>query len=104
MEFCSSRRIGAGRCASRTLTWAFTVLAPILAVCGMLAVPGQGAAQEKTTGAPPKGQPRPAAPKLGLVTNDSKACKGYTLLASTNSTDTYLVDMEGHVINTWKSD
>src|SRR5262249_18633727 len=46
----------------------------------------------------------PAKPKIGLLVNESKACKGYTLLASSNSSSTYLIDMEGRVIQSWKSD
>jgi Arylsulfotransferase (ASST) len=42
--------------------------------------------------------------KLGLLVNDPKASPGYTLLAPANSTNTYLIDMEGRVVNTWKSD
>ncbi len=42
--------------------------------------------------------------KVGLLVNEANACKGYTLIASSNSTTTYLVDMEGRVVNTWKSD
>jgi hypothetical protein len=49
---------------------------------------------------PPKAE---AKPKLGLLVNDEKACQGYTLLAPINSTSTYLIDMEGHVVQTWKS-
>lgn len=41
---------------------------------------------------------------LGLQLNDPKASPGYTLIAPTNSTNTYLIDMEGRVVNTWKSD
>ncbi len=57
-------------------------------------------------GAQPPGarEPDKAKPKLGLLVNDPKACQGYTLLASSNSTSTYLIDMEGRVVNTWKSD
>jgi Arylsulfotransferase (ASST) len=46
----------------------------------------------------------PAKPKLGLLVNEPQACKGYTLLAPTNSRNTYLIDLEGHVVQTWKSD
>jgi hypothetical protein len=58
---------------------------------------------------PPKGKgkdkgKRPAV-KLGLHLNDAKkACQGYTLLAPANSTTTYLLDMNGHVVKTWQSD
>ena len=41
---------------------------------------------------------------LGLLVHDPKASPGYTLLAPANSTNTYLIDMEGRVVNTWKSD
>ncbi|HVS39557.1 MAG TPA: aryl-sulfate sulfotransferase, partial [Gemmataceae bacterium] len=36
--------------------------------------------------------------------NDPKASPGYTLIAPSNSNNTYLIDMEGRVVNTWKSD
>jgi hypothetical protein len=53
---------------------------------------------------PDKPKPEPAKPKTGLLLNEPKACNGYTLIASTNSTDTFLIDMTGRVVNTWKSD
>jgi len=40
----------------------------------------------------------------GMIINDEEAFKGYTLLAPINSTMTYLIDNEGRIINTWKSD
>ncbi len=46
----------------------------------------------------------PAKPKAGLLVNDAKACAGYTLIASTNSSETFLIDIEGRVVNTWRSD
>src|SRR5262249_39187158 len=54
---------------------------------------------------PPKdGGKRPGV-KLGLNLHDVKrACQGYTLLAPSNSTTTYLLDMEGRVVKTWQSD
>jgi hypothetical protein len=43
--------------------------------------------------------------KLGLNLNNPKqACQGYTLLAPSNTTTTYLIDMDGHVVKTWQSD
>jgi hypothetical protein len=52
-----------------------------------------------------KDKGKPPAVKLGLNLNDAeKACKGYTLLAPSNSTTTYLIDMEGRVVKTWRSD
>lgn len=43
-------------------------------------------------------------PPGGLAVNDPKAFKGYTLIAPLTSNDTYLIDMEGKVVRTWKSD
>src|SRR5262245_46623415 len=42
--------------------------------------------------------------KLGLILTEPGASKGYTLIASMNSRETYLIDVEGRVVNTWKSD
>jgi hypothetical protein len=42
--------------------------------------------------------------QAGLVVNDVKAHPGYTLLAPITSTETHLLNMEGHVVHTWKSD
>ena len=49
----------------------------------------------------PSGPPRV---KLGLAVNKPDAFKGYTLLAPMGSTKTYLIDMEGKVVRTWKSE
>src|SRR5690349_15893407 len=43
-------------------------------------------------------------PKDGLTVNKSSAFVGYTLVAPMNSTSTYLVDMDGRIVNEWKSD
>lgn len=40
----------------------------------------------------------------GLVLRDPAAFEGYTLFSPSLSTATYLVDMEGRVVHTWKSD
>ncbi len=48
------------------------------------------------------GDPRNA-PK-GLVCNKDGACEGYTLFAPLQSTTTYLIDMDGEVVNSWKSE
>jgi hypothetical protein len=61
-------------------------------VCGMETAAAQTAA------------PASPQPKLGLLVNDSKACPGYTLLAPSNSTTTYLIDMQGRVVQSWTSD
>jgi hypothetical protein len=57
---------------------------------------GEGAAKKEKT------NPTPA--KLGLLLNDPKAFQGYTLLAPLDSTSTYLLDMQGKVVQTWASD
>jgi len=43
-------------------------------------------------------------PPTGVIINNEGAFKGYTLFAPINSTMTYLIDNEGRIINTWKSD
>jgi Spy/CpxP family protein refolding chaperone len=53
--------------------------------------------------APRKEAPKPPAVKLGLSINDPRALQGYTLLASLQSTKTYLIDMQGKVVRTWDS-
>jgi len=45
-----------------------------------------------------------AAFRLGLLGNLPEASPGYTLLASANSTKTYLIDMQGRVVRSWTSD
>jgi hypothetical protein len=42
--------------------------------------------------------------RLGLSINDSRAFPGYTLIAPTKSTNTYLIDMQGRVVRQWQSD
>ncbi len=83
--------------ANLTIAFILAFLATAGAVLGFL-TPSARAAQ------PDKPKPEPTKPKLGLLVNEEKACKGYTLLAPSNSTTTYLIDMEGHVVNSWKSD
>lgn len=41
--------------------------------------------------------------KVGLIKNDPGAYTGYTLFAPIGSMTTYLIDMEGRIVNTWKS-
>jgi hypothetical protein len=78
-----------------------TVLARLLllpAVAG-LAVPAALA-----QGRPDNAKPKATGPVLGLLLHEAKACPGYTLLAPSTSTSTYLIDMQGRVVRTWKSD
>ncbi len=51
-----------------------------------------------------KEEPKSSSPKLGLLLNDPRALQGFTLLAPMDSRNTYLLDMEGKVVHTWKSD
>ena len=45
-----------------------------------------------------------AAPQVGLIFRDPRACPGYTLIAPMTSQETYLIDLEGRVVHTWRSD
>ncbi len=40
---------------------------------------------------------------VGLFLNDPRACEGYTLIAPKQCTMTYLIDNQGLVVHTWKS-
>ena len=82
----ASRRVPARYLAGLVLTVALGIV-----LAG--AAPGTG-----------QGRPRAAGPKFGVVVRKPKTWDGYTLIASTNSTDTYLIDMAGHVVRTWQSD
>src|SRR5262249_53185020 len=54
--------------------------------------------------APKKEEPKADAPKLGLSINDPRALQGYTLMSPFVSPNTYLVDMQGRVVRTWRTD
>jgi hypothetical protein len=47
---------------------------------------------------------KPAPPKLGLSVNDPRSLQGYTLISPFGSTNSYLVDMQGRLVRTWKTD
>lgn len=55
-----------------------------------------------------KGQERPGDPLAaagnGVSVNLPSTYQGYTLVAPMNSTITYLIDMEGRIVNEWKSE
>jgi hypothetical protein len=51
----------------------------------------------------PSAAPTPVA-RAGAVLHTAGAFQGYTLVAPTNSTKTYLIDMAGEVVHTWQSD
>jgi hypothetical protein len=57
--------------------------------------PKKGEKKEETKTAPVK---------LGLSVNDPKALQGYTLVSPFVSPNTYLIDMQGRVVKTWKTD
>src|SRR5262249_47662971 len=81
----------------------------VLTVLGVLTTPAspQDAKPKQATtkeGAAKKEQPKPAPVKLGLHINDPRAFQGYTLLAPFDSPNTYLLDMQGKVVQTWPSD
>lgn len=42
--------------------------------------------------------------EVGLKVNEAQAFPGYSLLAPMNSTSTYLIDMQGRVVNRWDSE
>ena len=48
--------------------------------------------------------PAQAKVKLGLALNDPKAFRGYTLLNPMSQKVTYLIDTEGRVVHSWKSE
>ncbi len=51
------------------------------------------------------GEPaKPASGKVGLLLNDSRANPGYTLIAPMTSNTTYLIDMQGRIVQRWESD
>src|SRR5438477_6407218 len=80
------------------------VVLGLVALAGVCAGPGR-AQPPKTDGQPPKVDAQPkAAAKPGVSINDTKAYKGYTLVAPMNSKTTYLIDMDGRVVKTWESE
>jgi hypothetical protein len=80
------------------------VLASGILGIGKCAAQAQTQEPQKTKSATEKSQSGPSKPKLGLLVNQASACAGYTLIAPTNSTQTYLIDMQGRVVQTWKAD
>lgn len=55
-------------------------------------------------GLKPPSEAEKETPRLGLRRRTEGAFEGYTLLAPIRSLTTYLIDMEGRVVHTWKSD
>jgi hypothetical protein len=52
----------------------------------------------------PAGVEGPATEGVGLLRNDPGAYRGYTLLSPLSSRTTFLIDMEGRVVNAWVTD
>ncbi|HJT34189.1 MAG TPA: aryl-sulfate sulfotransferase [Pirellulales bacterium] len=77
--------------------------AAFMLAVGTMAAGAQPPDQEKAP--PPKADEAktPPAP-LGVVMNDPRAFPGYNLLSPLNSTQTYLLDMQGRVVRSWQSD
>src|SRR5262249_2033265 len=97
--------------SSRCLRLGFQLgrAAAVLVVLGVLTTPAspQAARSKQATtkgGAAKKGQPKPDPVKLGLPINDPRAFQGYPLLAPFDSPHTYLLDMQGKVVQRWTSD
>src|SRR5262245_24176458 len=84
--------------------------AAVLVALGVLTTPASpqddAKSKQATTkdGAAKKDQTKAAPVKLGLHVNDPRAFQGYTLLAPFDSPNTYLLDMQGKVVQTWTSD
>ena len=77
------------------MTSRFTVLLPLACLAASaLAVP-------------PRERPRHVRSQpsvTGVLRSDARAFQGYTLLAPISSMKTYLIDMQGRVVHSWKSD
>jgi hypothetical protein len=54
--------------------------------------------------AQPLSAPPQAQAKVGMLINDPRAFRGYTLMNPLNTTTTYLIDMEGRVVKAWQSE
>ncbi len=89
---------------------AFLVLGTLVALASAYddaktpTVPDKSKSTKSKDGAAKKEEPKSSPAKRGLLLNDPKAFQGFTLLAPMTSTDTYLLDLEGKVVHTWKSD
>ncbi len=98
----SSRRRGL-RLTTHTGMSTFLTLA-LAAVVSLSVSFGPATAQDPAAQA--KGDATPPLPKvkLGLTVNDPRALQGYTLLSTMNSKSIYLLDNQGRVVHTWKTE
>ncbi len=92
-----ARRSRGAKIAGLAMSCTLTLLATASAVLAPGAQAARGVQPQVRKAAPAKS-------KGGLLVKDAKACKGYTLLAPSHSTTTYLIDMEGRVVRSWESD
>jgi hypothetical protein len=89
----ASRDVRTGPGAARTPAATAVALALLtLAACGRVASAADGDKPVK------KDTP------LGLLVNDAKGSPGYPLISPLRSNSTYLIDMDGRVVQTWESD
>ena len=81
--------------ASKSIGWTNSFVLGLVAmaatVIGFTALSARGDQHVESKSA------APAKPKLGRLINDMRACRGYTLLAPSFSTVTYLIDMDGRI-------
>ena len=86
----------------------FLTLAMAAAV-NLSTVTAQAPDAKKKDAAPPDakkkdGPPPPRKVKQGVTISDPRALKGYTTLSTMNTKNVYLLDNEGRVVHTWKTD
>ena len=111
-----SRARWARRAAALGGTFAFALSFVLTAHCQEqpTAAPGQNVRPAAAAASQPgdteagarggRGAGQPETRPLGLLRNEAGAFQGYTLIAPLQSTSTYLVDMEGRLVRTWKSE
>ena len=75
-------------------------LVSILALAALTASVGRIGAQPPGGGPPKANRPQT---KPSVSVNDSKAFRGYTLVAPMNSTKVHLIDLEGRIVKTWET-
>ncbi len=79
-------------------------LTTLMLIIGTLAAPAQDptkSAQAKKE-EPKKEEPKQPPVKFGLSVNDPRALQGYTLISPFDSTKSFLLDMQGRVVNSWE--
>jgi hypothetical protein len=107
MALTTGRRTGLVAHASRAAVLALAL--PVLGITdyGSGAGSPQNGDRPTKQSTPAKGDVQPAGghgPRFGVLVNDPRAFQGYTLIAPMESKSTHLIDMQGRVVHTWKSD